>query len=94
MSQYGIYIVFHFNNFIIAVTFCQVTYFVAYNIDFILVSPVQIDDLRLGIVFMKSICYIIVQYSYESIIILKTKVESTLKKCWASRGVHHMVLLF
>lgn len=48
------------------------------NIDFILMSPVEIDDLRLGIILIKSICHIIMQHSYENIEVLIHKYKSRL----------------
>lgn len=65
--------VFHLNGFLVAVTSSCVAHFLAYNIDFILMSPLRIDDLRLGIILIKSICHIIVQCSYESVLILNPK---------------------
>lgn len=79
VSAWSLYYVFLFNSSVIAVTFCQVAYFVACNIDFILMSPVGIDDLRLSIILIKSICHTIVSCSYESMQTLKSKVMITSK---------------
>lgn len=77
MYWYGVYIIFHVNSFLPAITFCQVAYYIVYDIDFILMSSVRIDGLWLSIIFIKSIYHIIVQCPYEVILIHKAKVEST-----------------
>lgn len=75
VPAWSFYYVFHFNSFLTAVSFCQIAYFLAYNIDFILMSPVRIDDPRLSIILIKSICHIIVQRSYKSVLILHLKLR-------------------
>lgn len=73
VPAWSFYYVFHFNSFLTAVSFCQIAYFLAFHIDFILTSPVGIDDTRLSIILIKSICHIIVPYSYETVLILYLK---------------------
>lgn len=60
MYQYGVYTILHCNNFLIVIAFCQVVYFIVYDIDFILMSSVRSDGLWLGIIVTKSISHIIV----------------------------------
>lgn len=81
VPAWSFYYVFHFNSFLTAVSFCQIAYFLAFSIDFIITSPVGIDDTMLSIILIKSICHINVQYSYESILILYLKLRLVSK--WA-----------
>lgn len=79
VPAWSFYYVFHFNSFLTAVSFCQIAYSLASNIDFILMSPVRIDDPRLSIILIKSICHIIVWHSYKSVLILHLKLRLALK---------------